>query len=115
MSLLENAMEDYIIMNKISSDDGYGGQVISWQEGATISGAMVFDSSLQAKVALAQGVTSLYTFTTRKDIILEYHDVVKRVRDGKVFRVTSDGDDKYTPDSASLNMRQVTCEEWRFV
>ena len=44
--------------------------------------------------------------------MLEYHDVLRRVRDGKVFRVTSDGDDKYTPESATLNMRQVTAEEY---
>ncbi len=43
---------------------------------------------------------------------LEYHEVFKRLRDGKFFRVTSDGDDKHTPASASLNMRQVTAEEW---
>ena len=36
----------------------------------------------------------------------------KRLSDGKIFRVTSDGDDKYTPSSANLNMRQVSCEEW---
>ena len=43
---------------------------------------------------------------------LEYHDVFRRIRDGKIFRVTSDGDDKHTPASANLNMRQVTAEEW---
>ena len=42
---------------------------------------------------------------------LEYHDVFRRVRDGKIFRVTSDGDDKFTPASTSLDMRQVTAEE----
>jgi hypothetical protein len=50
--------------------------------------------------------------TTRKDINLQYHDVLRRVRDGKVFRVTSDGDDLYTPASASLDMRNVSAEEF---
>ena len=48
-----------------------------------------------------------------KNLTLEYHDVLRRVRDGKIFRVTSDGDDSYTPASATLDMRQVTCEEWK--
>ena len=43
--------------------------------------------------------------------MLSYNDIFKRKSDGKIFRVTSDGDDKYTPDSAILNMRQVTAEE----
>jgi hypothetical protein len=112
MSLLDKAMESYIILNKTTVDDGYGGYVNTWTEGAKIQGAMVFNSSLQARVAEAQGVTSVYTFTTKKNINLNYHDVVRRVRDGKIFRVTSDGDDLFTPNSAGLNMRQVTCEEW---
>jgi hypothetical protein len=43
---------------------------------------------------------------------LQYHDIFRRVEDGKIFRVTSDGDDKKTPESATLNMREVTAEEW---
>jgi len=112
MSLLDNAFESYIMLNKISADDGYGGTTISWQEGARIQGAIVFNNSLEARKAGAMGVTSVYTLTTRKNVTLEYHDVLRRVRDGKIFRVTSDGDDYFTPDSASLNMRQVSCEEW---
>lgn len=113
MSLLDKAFESYIMLNKISSDDGYGGTVTSWEEGAKIQGAMVFNNSLEAKKADAMGVTSVYTLTTRKNITLEYHDVIRRVRDGKIFRVTSDGDDYFTPEGASLDMRQVSCEEWR--
>jgi hypothetical protein len=50
--------------------------------------------------------------TTRKTKLLEYHDVFRRESDSKIFRVTSDGDDKHTPESAGLNMRQVTAEEF---
>jgi hypothetical protein len=39
--------------------------------------------------------------------------VFRRNRDGKIFRVTSDGDDKHTPISATLNMRVVTAEEFK--
>lgn len=113
MSLLDEAFEDYVMLDRITSDDGYGGTDVTWKDGATIQGAMVFNSSLQARVAGANGVTSLYTLTTRKNVSLEYHDVIKRVRDNKIFRVTSDGDDVFTPKSAGLDMRQVTCEEWR--
>ena len=112
MSLLDEAMEKCVYLDKTTAPDGYGGTTISWQEGAEFYAAIVFDTSMEARVADKQGVTSLYTITTRKNLTLEYHDVFRRLRDGKIFRVTSDGDDKHTPASANLDMRQVTAEEW---
>ena len=61
---------------------------------------------------MAEGVKGVFTLITRKDITLEFHDVLKRVSNGKIYRVTSDGDDKHTPSSAGLDMRVVSCEEW---
>lgn len=112
MSLLDEAMETCVILDKITVNDGYGGYTSEYTEGAEIKCAITFDSSMQARLADKQGVSSLYTVTTDRGIILQYHDVFKRRRDGKIFRVTSDGDDKYTPQSAGLNMRQVTAEEF---
>ena len=112
MSLLSEAMEKCTMLNKQIVDDGYGGYTTIWTEGAEIEAAIVFDTSIQARQAEVDGVTSLYTVTTSKSLTLEYHDVFRRNSDGKIFRVTSDGDDKYTPASASLDMRQVTAEEW---
>lgn len=112
MSLLSDSFEEMTMYDATTSPDGVGGFTREWKKGATFSGVAVFDSSLQGRRAEKEGVTSLYTVTTKRTTILQYHDVFKRERDGKVFRVTSDGDDKYTPASASLDMRQVTAEEW---
>lgn len=112
MSLLSDAMEKCIILDKQSVADGYGGRITSWVEGAEFQAAIVLDSSMEARIAEKQGVTALYTITTQKNMNLQYHEVFKRTRDNKIFRVTSDGDDKLTPASASLNMRQVSAEEW---
>lgn len=112
MSLLDSAMVDVVMLDKRSVPDGVGGIVAEWTEGAVFKAAIVFDSSIEARVGEKQGVTSLYTVTTRKNVSLSYHDVFKRLSDGKIFRITSDGDDQYTPASSTLNMRQVTAEEW---
>ena len=112
MSLLDEAMEPCVFLDKQKIDDGYGGYRIVWTEGAEFRAAIVFDTSIEARIAEVQSVSSLYTVTTSRTIFLEYHDVFRRTRDGKVFRVTSDGDDKFTPASAGLDMRQVTAEEW---
>lgn len=113
MSLLDEAMSKCAIMNKVTTEDSYGGYKSEWTEGAEFDAAIVFDNSIEARKAEKQGVTSLYTVTTKKSVVLNYHNVFKRLRDGKIFRVTSDGDDKFTPNSASLDMRQVTAEEWQ--
>lgn len=112
MSLLDEAMSTCTILNKITQADGYGGYITTWQDGAEFKAAIVLDTSIQARTAEQQGVTSLYTITTKKVMNLQYHDVFRRTKDGKIFRVTSDGDDKHTPASAGLDMRQVTAEEW---
>lgn len=112
MSLLEDAMTKCVMLHKQTQSDGYGGVITTWVGGAEFNAAIRFDTSLQARVAENQGVTSLYTIITKKSITLEYHDVFRRVSDGKIFRVTSDGDDKYTPDAAALDMRECTAEEW---
>lgn len=112
MSLLSEAMDECMLLDKVTSSDGYGGTKTSYVGGATFWAAVVFDTSMQARVAEKQGVTSLYTVTTAKNTTLEYHDVFRRKKDGKIFRVTSDGDDKASPASSSLDMRQCTAEEF---
>lgn len=112
MSLLTEAMEDCTMIDKTTVPDGYGGFTTTWIDGAPFTCAVVLDNSIEARTAEKAGVTALYTVTTNKNINLQYHDVFRREKDGKIFRVTSDGDDVHTPDSATLNMRQVTAEEW---
>lgn len=113
MSLLFDSMEAVVMMDKVRTPDGEGGFITSWQEGAKFQAAISFDTSMNARTAEKDGVTSLYTVTVSKSAMLEYHDVFKRLKDGKIFRVTSDGDDKATPNMASFQMRQVTAEEWK--
>ena len=112
MSLLTQAMEDVAMLEKKRVPDGEGGFTTQWAESVRFKAAIAFDSSMQARTAEKQGVTSLYTVTVPINAKLEYHDVIKRERDGKIFRVTSDGDDKVTPGSASFQFAQVTAEEW---
>lgn len=112
MSLLSEAYEDVTMIDKTTIPDGYGGYETIWKDGAPFKAAIVLDSSMQARIAEKDGVTALYTITTNRSVNLQFHDIFRRERDGKIFRVTSDGDDKTTPASATLDMRQVSAEEW---
>ena len=112
MSLLQDAMEDCIFINKIKAPDGEGGFLVEWQEGGQFKAAVTFDNSLEARMAHKQGVSSVYTVTTPKSVELEYHDVFKRLRDRKIFRVTSDNDDMQTPKTASFQIKVASAEEF---
>lgn len=113
MSLLKQAMTGCTMLVRTAADDGYGGAVPAWSAGDSFEAAIVFDTSIQARQAEAAGVSSRYTVTTSRSFVLKFHDIFRRESDGKIFRVTSDGDDSFTPASASLDMRQVTAEEWK--
>ena len=67
MSLLDKAMEDVVLMEKRREPDGEGGFIINWQESIAFKCAITFATSIQARVAEAQGVTSRYTVTTGKN------------------------------------------------
>ena len=112
MSLIDEAMEKANIMDKTTALDNYGSVKTVWKVGAEIMAAFSFNSSTAARVADQQGIKNRFTILTKKSVVLNYPDVVKRASDGKYFRVTSDGNDNRTPNSAGLDLRAVEAEEW---
>lgn len=111
-SLMQSTFEPFIFLEKTRKPDGEGGYINTWNEGVGFDATAEFSTSIEARIADKQGVTSLYTITMRKGVLIEYHDVIKRLSDGKIFRITSDGDDKKTPKAATFQVQQVTAEEW---
>lgn len=112
MSLIDAMMDSCVIMNKSKVPDGEGGFNTEWAEGAEIDIAIVNDTSMEAMIAEKQGVTSTYTLTTKRANALEFHDVIKRKRDGLILRVTSEASDKLSPMASTLDMAQCTAERW---
>ena len=110
MSLLQESMEGFTLKDKTTANNPYGGYDVEWQDGASIQAAVVLDSSMEAKRAEKEGVTSLYTVITSKAVFLPYGQIIRRDSDGRLFRVTSDGKDRMTPGSAGLDMRAVSAE-----
>ena len=112
MSLIDEAMTTVVLMEKTRQPDGEGGFITNWVDSVSFDAAITFDTSIESRIAEKQGVTSRYTVTTNKNAKLEFHDVIRRLSDGKVFRISSDGDDVQTPDRATFQFLQVTAEEY---
>ena len=112
MSLIDKAMEKCNIMDKTTGLDEYGSVKTIWKPGAEIMAAFSFDSSTEARVAAQQGVNNRFTILTKKAVVLNFPDVIKRASNGKTYRITSDGNDRKTPATAGLDLRAVEAEEW---
>jgi hypothetical protein len=111
MSLLDEAKEQCVMLDRQSRSDGRGGIIYNWTDGADFSACIYLENSLNQMIAEAQGVKGVYQITVDKAIRLAFNDVFRRVSDGRTFRVTS-RDDNETPDSAALNMRVVRAEDY---
>lgn len=112
MSLLDEYSDSYVILDRVTANDGYGGYTVDWKEGATIKGALAVASEQELKRADAAGEKVTHTMLIDKSVVLEYHTVLKRTTDNKIFRTTSRGDELYTPASSALNKRKINIEEW---
>lgn len=112
MSLIDEYMENFIIVDKTTVPDGYGGVETRYVDGATIQAALSFNGSTEMKIAQSIGVTTAYTVTVKKEINLDFYTILRRESNGQIFRILSNGDDNKTPASATLNMRQYSAEVW---
>ena len=112
MSLISSAMESFHMMDKTTTLDEYGGIKVEYKEGAAIELAPEFDASTQARIAQQEGVNVRYSFFMKKKYNIKFPDVIKRDADGQIFRITSNGTDNKTPESAGLDLRKVEAEMW---
>lgn len=110
MSLLQEAMTSCAIMDKTTVKDGHGGVITVWVEGATIEAAIAPDGGVEQLVAQERNWNGSFTIVTRKSVVLLPGDVIKRLSDGRTFRVKSDGRENKTPNSAALDARAVKAE-----
>ena len=65
MSLLTQAMEDVVMLEKKRIPDGEGGFTTDLVNGVQFKAAISLDRSMEALTAEKQGVTSVYTITTK--------------------------------------------------
>ena len=110
MSLLNDFGKVCVFMEKKRTPDGEGGYYIEWTDGAEFTVYQSLDTSMEARTAEKQGVTSVYSALVDKDVPIEYGDYFKEKESGTVYRVTSNPDDKQAPKSALFTLKFFTAE-----
>jgi hypothetical protein len=111
--LIDCMMVPCVFMEKKQAPDGSGGYNTEWAEGEQFNAAIIRDTSTEARIAEAAGTVELYTITVSRSVNLAYHAVIKRLSDGKTFRITSDNAEKKTPVCTALDIAQSNAEAWR--
>ena len=78
MSLIDCYKGPCVFMLPNKTTDGSGGYITTWEEGETITAAIVRDTSTEAWKAEAAGTVNIYTITVSRDVHLPFHSVIKR-------------------------------------
>lgn len=111
--LIDCMMVPCVRMVPERTPDGSGGHTTTWTEGEQIRAAIIRDTTTEARIAEAAGPVEMYTVTVSRSVHLKFHDVIKRLTDGKTFRITSDNAEMKTPLCTALDIAQSTAEAWR--
>lgn len=100
------------MLEKRREPDGEGGYITSWTDSVEFTNHQALDSSMEARRAEKEGVTSLYSALVRKDLPIEYNDVFRDTETGQTYRVTSNPEEKQSPKSATFDLKYFTAERW---
>lgn len=100
------------LLTRTAVSDGAGGEYSTWAVVQEFNCAIVHDDTLAARIAEQQGMTNTYTVTT-DEVTLKFHDIIRRVSDGQVFRITSDAADISTPACATFQFKQAGAERYK--
>ena len=111
MSLLNDFGKICVFKEKTRTPDGEGGYYIEWADGAEFTAYQSLDTSMEARTAEKQGVTSVYSVLVDKAVPIEYGDYFKEKESGTVYRVTSNPDEKKAPKSASFELKLFAAEK----
>lgn len=107
----EQLISQYVVINRVLLSDGVGGQKFSIIEGLSFEGILILNTSIQGQIAQKQGVTGLYVFAYPNNLNLPPRTILRRVKDGKIFR-TMNLSSVTTPDISSLDMRVTRLEDY---
>lgn len=112
MSLLNDFAVPCVLMEKKRVKDGEGGWITTWTEGEEFLNYQYRDTSMEARRAEQEGLTSVYSAMVARDFPIDYGDAFKDTNTGITYRVTSNPDEKKAPKSSTFDLKFFTAERW---
>ena len=109
--LLNEYKTAFVIWHRVSKDDDYGGYETVWTKGASFDGILTEDTSVTATIAGIDTKTNYFGIKVARNVPLEFHSVIQRVKDGKFFQITS-GDVLNSPRMSMLDMKILSAQEF---
>ena len=100
MPLLDDFARTCVLLEKKRLPDGEGGYTVEWTDGAEFQNYQALDTSMEARRAENEGVTSVYSALVDKGVPIEYNDYFRDTTTGETYRVTSNPSEKEAPKSA---------------
>lgn len=85
MSLLDDFAHKCILMEKKRTPDGAGGYITAWEEGAEFLNYQSLDTSMEARKAEKDGVTSVYSALVNQRVPIEYNDYFRDTETGITY------------------------------
>lgn len=110
MSLLDDFARSCTLLEKTRKADGEGGYITEWTDGVEFENYQALDTSMEARIAEKEGVTSTYSALVNQAVPIVYNDYFRDETTGETYRVTSDPTDKVSPKSASFSLKYFTAE-----
>lgn len=107
MSLLDDFARPCVLLEKTRKPDGEGGYIVEWTDGAEFMNYQALDTSMEARRAEKEGVTSLYSALVDKSLPIEYNDYFRDTSTGNTYRVTSNPEEREAPKSAGPVIRKL--------
>lgn len=111
MSLLDDFAHACVLLEKTRKPDGEGGYTVEWTEGAEFMNYLTLDTSMEARRAEKEGVTSVYSALVKKSVPIEFNDYFRDEATGETYRVTSNPEEKTAPKSSTFDLKYFTAEK----
>ena len=110
MSLLDDFARPCVLLEKTRKPDGEGGYTVEWTDGAEFMNYQALDTSMLARRAELEGVSSLYSALVDTAVPIEFNDYFRDATTGETYRVTSNPTEKQSPKSATFSLKFFTVE-----
>ena len=107
MSLLDAFARKCVLLEKTRTPDGAGGYDVTWTQGARFLIYQALDTSMEARRAEKEGVTSVYSALVSKAVPIEYNDYFQDETTLATYRVTSNPEEREAPKSAGVSIRTL--------